>query len=621
MKKRVKFFKTVIIIIFIILLGRVFQLQIIQGEQYYRLAENNRISIRPVSAPRGRIYSSDGSTLVSNKLSYNLYFQPNELPPGISRDDIFNRMANTTDYNREELENYYQRGKERSSPGEGILIKRNLNAQEMVRLEENRDILPGINVREAALRDYVYNNTGSHIFGYVGEIGMSALQNLTEEGFDYSGGDIIGITGLERKYESYLKGEKGFESIQVNHLGHRTKLLDQKDPEPGHDLLLNINWDLQQYIEKTLAQKFSELQFEAEEDDEISMPQGASAIVMEVDTGKILSMVSYPDFNPNDFAEGFRTGDYNQLVQDSLKPLLNRNIMITESPGSIFKLITATAAVENLDIKADTRFVDSTGRFNIPGWGRAFTNWLGYGEGEMTFTRAMARSNNIIFYELGYELYEEYSGSKLVETAREFGLGSKTGIDLPEEKAGLVPDGQWKRETKGEGWYPGDSVNMSIGQGDLLITPIQAAQMTSAVANRGEIYKPKIVDEIRSDSGELISDYQPELMRRLPYSNTTFEIVEKGMLETVMHERGTASTPFSDFPIDIAGKTGTAQIGGTGSSHAWFVSYGPVPDPEIVIVIFIDQGETSSNAVPIAADIYSYYYDLFPEDTENENGE
>ncbi|MFW6382264.1 MAG: penicillin-binding protein 2 [Bacillota bacterium] len=621
MKKRIKLLKFMIIIIFIILLGRGFQLQIIQGEQYFRLAENNRISIRPINAPRGRIYSSDGSTLVSNKLSYNLYFQPNELPPGVSRDDVFTRMTKTSGYNREELEKDFQRGKERSSPGEGILIKRNLNDQEMVRLEENRDILPGIHIREAALRDYVYDNTGSHIFGYVGEIGISDLKNSSENELDYTGGDIIGITGLEREYESYLKGDKGFESIQVNHLGHRTELLDQKSPEPGHDLFLNIDWDLQKHVEEIMEQYITELQEKAEEDDDIAMPQGSSAIVMEVETGKILSMVSYPDFNPNDFADGFRTSDYNQLLEDPLKPLINRNIMTTESPGSIFKLVTATAAIENLDIKADTSFVDRTGRFNIPGWSRAFTNWLGYGEGEMSFTRAMARSNNIIFYELGYELYKEFGGSKLVETAREYGLGKKTEIDLPEERKGLVPDGQWKRETRGESWYPGDSVNMSIGQGDTLITPLQAAQMTAAVANRGEIYKPRMVNEIRSDSGELIEDYQPELVKRLPYSNKTYEIVEEGMLETVMHDRGTASTPFSDFPIDIAGKTGTAQMGSSGSSHAWFVSYGPVPEPEIAVVIFIDQGETSSNAVPIAADIYSYYYDLFSEDEEIEDSE
>ena len=621
MNKRIKLFKAIIIIIFIILLGRAFQLQIIQGEQYYRLAESNRISIRPVNAPRGRIYSSEGNTLVSNKLSYNLYYQPNELPPGLSRDNLFNRMADVTDYTRVELEEDFQRGRERSSPGEGILIKRNLDNKSMVKLEENRDILPGLDVREAALRDYVYDNSGSHIFGYVGEIGMTDLRNLTDLGYDYTGGDIIGITGIERQYERYLKGEKGYESIQVNNLGHRTELLDEKNPEPGHDLVLSIDWNLQQYIEKTLAEKFLELQQEAEEDDEIAMPQGSSTVVMEVDTGRILSMVSYPDFNPNYFAEGFRTSDYSQLIQDPLQPLINRNIMTTEPPGSIFKLITATAAIENLGVEADTRFVDSSGRFYIPGWSRPFTNWLGYGEGELSFTRAMARSNNIIFYELGYELYEEYRGSKLIETTREYGLGEKTGVDLPEERDGLVPDGQWKRETRGEGWYPGDSVNMSIGQGDILITPIQAAQMTAAVANRGNLYKPNLVDEIRTDQGEIVNEYQPELIRQLPYSNNTFEIVEKGMLETVMHDRGTASTSFTGFPIDIAGKTGTAQIGGTGTSHAWFVAYGPVPDPEIAVVVFIDKGETSTNAVPVAADIFSYYYDLFLEDEEIEDGE
>ena len=621
MNKRIKLFKAIILIIFIVLLGRAFQLQVIQGEQYHRLAENNRISIRPVNAPRGRIYSSEGETLVSNKLSYNLYYQPNEIPPGLNRDDIFNRMADVTNYNREELEEDFQRGRERSSPGEGILIKRNLDNRFMVKLEENRDILPGIEVREAALRDYVYDNSGSHIFGYVGEIGLSDLRNLTDLGFDYSGGDIIGITGLERGYEEYLKGSKGYKSIQVNHLGHRTELLDEKNPEPGHDLFLSVNWDLQQHTEEILANKFLELQEKAEEDDEIAMPRGSSAIVMEVDTGRILSMVSYPDFNPNYFAEGFSSSDYSQIAQDPLQPLINRNIMSAEPPGSIFKLVTATAAIENLGIQADTKFVDRTGRFNIPGWSRPFTNWLGYGEGELSFTRAMARSNNIIFYELGYELYEEFRGSKLIETAREYGLGNKTGIDLPQERDGLVPDGQWKRETRGEGWYPGDSVNMSIGQGDVLVTPIQAAQMTAAIANRGKIFKPHLVDKITTSQGEVVSKHDPELIRQLPYSNNTFEIIEEGLLETVMHNRGTASAPFSDFPIDVAGKTGTAQIGGTGISHAWFVAYGPVPDPEIAVVVFIEHGETSTNAVPVAADIFSYYYNLFPEGEEIEDEE
>ncbi|MGM0419546.1 MAG: penicillin-binding protein 2 [Bacillota bacterium] len=614
MKERIKFFKVIIIVVFVILAARSFQLQIIQGEQYFRMAENNRISIRPVSAPRGRIYSSDGNTLVSSQLSYNLYFQPNELSPGQSRDDVFIQLSEVIDHDREELEGYFQRGKERSSPGEGILLKRNISQENMILIEESRDVLSGIVVREAALRDYVHNSSAAHLLGYVGEINLSDLRSFSASGLDYSGGDIIGITGLEREYEKHLKGEKGYQAIEVNQLGHKTELLEEKKPSPGHDLYTTIDWELQIYLEDLLEESFSELTERAEEDDELRTPLGASAMIMEVDTGKILGMASYPTFNPNNFAKGFNSGEYNSLIQDPLQPLINRNIMATSPPGSIFKLITGTAAIENLSVTRDSVFNDRNGRFYIPGWSRPFHNWMNYGEGELTFVEAMARSNNIIFYELGYELYEEYGGSKLVETAREFGLGRNTGVDLPGEKSGRVPDGNWKRTTKGEGWYPGDSVNMAIGQGDILTTPIQLLQVTAAIANKGKYYRPYLVDRIVGNNNEVVEEREPELAGQLSYSESTFNAVEAGLLAVTMSNRGTARGSFSHFPIDIAGKTGTAQIGGSGSSHGWFVAYGPVPDPELAVVVFLERGETSGNAAPIAADIFAHYYNLFPEE-------
>ncbi len=609
MKKRIKFIKIFIIIMTVVFLGRAAQIQIIQGEEYYRRAEDNRISVRPISAPRGRIYSAEGDILVSNRLAFDIYFMPNELGRIMSRDELFNRLSEISNLERETLENNYSRGKRLSRPGEGVLLQRNISIEEMIKVQENRLDLPGIIIRESASRDYVYDDFASHVLGYVGEIGAQDLQRLVSEGKDYHGGDIIGISGLEREYENYLKGEKGEQVIEINNRGHKESLLQEEEPSPGYDIQLHLERELQKFTEDILAEKIQSLQAEASEDEELERPKGGSAILMNVNSGEILSMASYPDFDPNEFVRGFTTEEYQELSSDPQQPLLNRNIMVSTPPGSIFKLVTGTAAIENLGITGETEFYDATGQFTIPGWDQPYSNWLDYGEGELDFIRAIARSNNIVFYELGYELYEEYRGSKLVETAREFGLGQNTGVDLPQESTGRVPDGEWKRENLGQGWYPGDSVNMAIGQGDLNTTPLQMLQVTSAIANRGDIYEPQLLQRIIDPAGEIIKENESELKTTLPFARETYEILEEGMVETVMEQFGTGSEGFEDFPVEVAGKTGTAQVSNN-VSHAWFLAYAPVSDPKIATIVFIEQGDTSRNAVPLAADLLEYYLEI-----------
>ena len=616
MKKRIKILKFFIIIMTVIFLARAAQIQILQGEEYFRRAEDNRISIRPISAPRGRIYSEEGDILVSNRLSFDIYFMPNELGRIMSRQDLFSRLAEIIDMEKKSLENNYARGKSLSRPGEGVLLLRNISIEEMIKVQENRLELPGIIIRESALRDYVYEDFASHVLGYVGEIGAGDLQRLVSEGRDYHGGDIIGISGVEREYENYLKGDKGEQVIEINHRGHKESLLQEEDPSPGYDIQLNLNRELQVFVETSLEEKMQSLSEEAEEDEEMEEPKAASAILMDVDTGKILSMASYPDYDPNEFVRGFTREEYEKLSSHPQQPLLDRNIMVAVPPGSIFKLITGTAAIENLNITGDTEFYDGTGQFRIPGWDQPYSNWLDYGEGELDFTRAIARSNNIVFYELGYELYQEYRGSKLVEVARKYGLDQRTGIDLPQEKTGRVPDGEWKRENLGEGWYPGDSVNMAIGQGDLNTTPIQMLQVTAAIANRGNIYFPRLVKRVIDPAGKIVKENSPELKTTLPFSRETYEILEEGMVDTVMEEFGTGSERFVDFPVEVAGKTGTAQMAND-TSHAWFLAYAPVSDPEIATIVFIEEGDTSRNAVPLAADLLEYYLEINQQEGDN----
>lgn len=618
MKKRIKIVKIIVILMAVAFIARALQLQILQGEEYYRLAENNRISIRPVSAPRGRIYSREGDILVSNRLAFDIYFMPNELGRTLSRGELFDRMAATLDYDVELLQENYYRNRELSRPGEGVLIKRNISIDSMIRVQENGNNLPGIIIRESSMRDYVYDDLASHVLGYVGEIGREDLRRFVSEGRDYHGGDIIGITGLEREYEEYLKGEKGEQIIEIDHRGYQESILLEEEPSPGYDLQLNLKRELQAYTEEVLEEAFVNLQEEAEEDEDMESPRAISSMMMEVDSGALITMASYPDFNPNKFALGFSREEYEKLSNDPHQPLLNRNIMVSVPPGSVFKPITGTAGIEHLDISADTEFYDASGEFRIPGWDVPYKNWLNYGEGEIDFTRAMARSNNIIFYEIGYELYEEYRGRRLVETAREFGLGEKTGIDLPQERSGRVPDGEWKRENLGEGWYPGDSVNFAIGQGDLITTPIQMLQMTSAIANRGKIYEPRLLRRAADPEGGIKEDFYPRVAHELPYREDTYETIEQGMIEAVMEQYGTGSEGFEDFPVNVAGKTGTAQMGND-TSHAWFVAYAPVQDPEIALVVFIEEGDTSRNAVPVAADLLEHYLEINQQEGDIQN--
>jgi penicillin-binding protein 2 len=604
---RHKIIKIAIILIFIILLSRAAYLQLVRGEYYYELSEGNRISVRPINAPRGRIYDKRGEIIVSNRLSYNLYLMQNEIPPASSVQEILNELSNISSLAESRLLLNYNNS-EVDTAVEPILLARHLTKEDMVIIAENKDILPGLLVKESSMRDYIYPNKLVHTTGYIGEINKNELISFNEAGYNYRGGDFVGKGGLEKEYEFYLNGKRGAEQIEVNSLGKKIKTIGIKNPEPGSDLILNINFSLQSAVEKLLEENYNNLRTLAADDEDRSTPTGISAVVMDIDTGGIISAVSLPDFNLNLFAKGISSSDYQELINDPLRPMINRNTMTAVPPGSIFKLVTGTAAMEELGVRANTSFYDSNGTFKIPNWSRPFKNWNPYGEGKLDFVKAIARSNNVVFYELGYELYKEYGGEKLAEYARKYGLGSKTNIDLPSEKAGLVPDDNWKRKNLDQGWYPGDSVNLSIGQGSLLTTPVQIASLISTVAAEGVSYKPQLVKEIRGTDGEIIESFEPEISidLRSEIKSNVFSALKEGMHDVVNKSYGTASRHFKDFPITAAGKTGTAQTGG--ANHAWFGAFAPYENPQIAVVIFIENGGSSAYSVPIAREIMEYYF-------------
>lgn len=605
MDRRIFILKILILCILLLLILRAGQLQLIMGDYYYQLSEGNRLSQRPISAPRGWILDRNNNVLVSNKLSYNLYLLPNEVPSNYSVEFLLKKVSELTGLDFDILLENYNRGKGKSSSA--IILKRNIPPEDWLIVEENSNDLPGILVKEATIRDYIHGDLAAHILGYVGEITLEELKRLTNAGYDYKGGDIVGRTGLEKEYEIYLKGINGIEQFEVNSSGERIRSLGIRPPVPGNDLVLNLDLKLQEYTEDLLLEHFLYLRKIAEEEPDLFPPAGAAAVIMEPNSGAILAMVSIPGYDLNKFARGISEEEYRKLSTDPLKPLENRPIRYAVNPGSIFKLVTGTAAIEYLGITADTLFTDDDGVYRIGEW--EYRNWHEGGDGELDFAKAIARSNNIVFYELGHRLYNKYKGERLAWTARQYGFGSVTGIDLPGEVVGLVPDNEWKLKAEGTIWYPGNSLHLSIGQ-IVETTPLQLITMVSAIANGGKLYRPFVVDKILGSEGEIVKDIQPEVRRVLPFEKETFRILRQGMIEATNKDYGTASATFKDFPVKVAGKTGTAQTSKTGANHGWFAGFAPVEDPEIAVLVFLEGGNSSRYTLPIAAGIFRQYFGI-----------
>jgi penicillin-binding protein 2 len=547
-------------------------LQIIKGDYYRAVSEQQRVFNTSERAPRGIIYGEDGSMLVENTFVYDVVFYPFDqsgLPPESTIKELNKILKKDI---RPQLEESLKTGKV-------TVIADNISTQDMFRIKENGLNLNGVNVSKTPQRVYNLPLANSHVFGYIGEISKSELE---ASGGDYKQGDFIGRGGIEDIYDKYLRGTDGGWQIEINARGVHTNTLKYIQPAIGNSLYTTINPKLQAAAYKGLS--------------ESSTGRGA-VVVVDVRTGAIRALVSAPSFDANKV----KAEDFAAYLNDKKLPLYNRATQALYAPGSIFKIVVFAAAIEHGVDPKETKFCP--GYFDLGN--KRFACWFHKGHGKIGMIEALEQSCNVYFYNLALRL-----GIGVIdEFAFKFRLGELTGIDMPNEKRGFVPTPEWKRERargKERGpWGQGDTVNVGVGQGALWVTPLQMAVMMSAVANRGTYYRPYIVSRVQTSDKQELYRRDPKIDGVIKLSEKTWDLLHTALIGTV--ERGTARRVY--FPdIKIAGKTGTAQ-NPQGGDHAWFVSFAPADNPEIAIAVIVENGGGgSANAVPIGRLIYEAYF-------------
>ena len=566
---RLQFLSIVIVLIIAVLIGRAGYLQVYDGELYARLAEGNRIRIIPAEAARGTFYDRNGELLVTNRPGFAVSLLPLTEPVS---PEVIARVSKLIHVPIAEI----QQKIDTHVGFDPIRIKTDVLPDIVTLIEEQKDDYPGVVIEVLPIRDYIYGEYAAHVFGYVSEINEEELERGKHEG--YRSGCIIGQFGLERIYDKEVRGVNGGDQVEVDVSGRPVQLLGRQSPVPGNDLVLTIDKHLQEAAEQAIDAQLA-----------IAHANAAAAVVMNPQTGEVLAMVSRPAFNPNLFAGGISTQNWNVLNNNPYHPMDNKAITGEYPPGSTFKIVTGTAALAEHKVTPQEKIFDAGHHWIIPK-----RNAGGEALGWINFQDAMAHSDNVYFYEMGNRLGVD----ALERYARMFGLGTRTGIDLPYEAEGLVANRKYKAENYEDGeWYLSETFDAAIGQGFNLVTPLQAAMVMGEIAANGKRYQPHLVQRIVDVNGNTVREFQPKLLSELDVSPSVIRNVQEGLHSVT--KIGTAAGVFAGFPIDIAGKTGTAE-NSQGRDHGWFVAYGPYVNPNIVVAVIVEQGGFGSlSAVPI----------------------
>ncbi|MBR4382377.1 MAG: penicillin-binding protein 2 [Selenomonadaceae bacterium] len=576
---RLKPLAIMVTLVIFILIARVGYLQIYDGEYYAHLADGNRIRIIPSMAPRGTFYDRNGQLLVTNRPGFTVSLLP--LTEPISP-EVVARISKLLNVPIEDI----QQKISVHSGFDPIRIRLDVTQDIVSIIEEQKDLYPGVVIEVQPIRNYILKQEGAHTFGYVSEISDAELERKKDEG--YKSGDIIGKFGLEKVYDKEIRGENGGEQVEVDVAGKPVQILGKKEPKPGYDLILTIDKDLQEASEKAVDDMLSSLGCHA-----------AAAVVLNPQTGEVLALVSRPAFDPNLFAHGISTKDWNAINENPYHPMDNKTITGEYPPGSTFKIVTGTAALATGKVDPYEMIFDGGTHWLVPK-GNAGGEALGW----LDFHTALSHSDNVYFYEMGNRL-----GADLLESyARMFGLGQVTGIDLPYESPGLADWKEYKREVYEDDFYLSEIMDAAIGQGFNLVTPLQAAMVMGEIAANGKRYKPHVVKQIVTQDKEVIKDFQPELLSELQVEPWVIELVQSGLNDVT--KNGTAARNFIGFPYEIAGKTGTAE-NSQGVDHGWFVGYGPFDNPTISVAVIVENGSFGAvSAVPIGRVIMEKAFEL-----------
>ncbi len=582
-QQRLKYFSYPILLIFLILVARLWQLQVIQGSEYALKAENNRVRTIELMAPRGAILDRNRIRLAEHRSSFTvlLYRESIKDPEATAR-----FLAEKLAVDPEDLESKLIRSR-KTGLYRPIVVKEEAGIEDISIIEAYRRDHPEIQLVPEPRRVYNNGNLAAHLLGYIGEV--------TEEELDANvfpsaeAGSLVGQNGIERIYNELLVGQNGQRLVLVDSLGREVGLLrPEQPPVVGGSIQLTLDMKLQLVAEKALTGKVG------------------AVVAMDPRNGEILAMASAPSFDPNAFSARLSQKDWNALLEDPDRPMQNRCIQNSYSPGSLFKIIMAVAGLEEGALDNNT-FVTCTGSADY--YGRTFGCGNKKGHGRIRLEQAIAQSCNIFFYELGKNL----GISKIARHAADFGLGETTGVDLPGERSGIVPSPEWKEKTRGEPWYLGETIPVSIGQGAVSTTPLQILRAVSALANGGDVVTPHLL--LTAEHGLNKPEWP---LRHVPIDDNTLRTIREGMWKGVNGAGGTGYNA-AIRGIEICGKTGTVQIvsketkkrvPGTGDDHAWFAGFSTKENPEIAVVVFIENGGKGGvAAAPLARKIFAAYYD------------
>jgi penicillin-binding protein 2 len=582
------------IAIFSVLFLRLWYVQVLSGDKYRTQANDNRIREIRVQAPRGDLLDRNGKVLVANRTELAIQVTPQDLPPpGPDRARELKQLAAVTGMTKKEIRQAL-RGGSRAAPGGPVILKKGLGVDKVYYLRENQSSFPGVSVERVFTREYKQGTLAAHLFGNVGEVTAEQLKQPRYSGLHP--GDQVGQSGIEYEYDRYLRGRPGTDRVQVDALGRPTGQLRSAPAEPGDDIRLTIDSNLQATGEGALQ----------------SFGLPGAFVAMNAQNGEILAMGSAPTFDPSIFTHPITQREYRQLTsQKTDAPLANRAIQGLYPTGSTFKPITATAALEHKLIEPNTIFNDTGSlklddNLTLQNAGKAI-----YGPIDMS--DALKVSSDIYFYNLGLKAKANKGHGQIQDWARAYGLGEKTGIDLPAEVEGLIPTPAWRNRLYAEKltdrpWSAGDNVNLAIGQGDLTADPLQMAIAYAALGNGGTVVTPHIGHDVESVTGRVLEEIRPSPRRHIDISPTTRDTIMTGLTRAAMEPEGTSYPVFGNFPFAVAGKTGTAQRPNQ-ADQSWYIALAPANNPQIVVAVTIERGGFGvDTAAPVVARMLEQYF-------------